>query len=172
MLELTSLPAGDPDRLRARNALVATLSASSLFVVFAVISTQDKYFRVHSPWQDDPFDVVVSFTMFLVPMLMAALLVRAQLCRAALPLPTRRFKDLLRCARAALAAVGLTTATDWSAAVLGEHRSQWGPEGRALLGKPAAACGTGLTRMPEHPRGLGEPERVWVTFIDRIRLGG
>jgi hypothetical protein len=134
MLELTSLPVGDPDRLRARNALVAALSASSLFVVFAVISTQNKDVRVHSPWQDDPFDVVVSFTMFLVPMLMAALLVRAQLCRTALPLPTRRFNDLLRCARAALAAVGLTTATDWSAAVLGEHRSQWGPEGRALLG--------------------------------------
>jgi len=133
ILDLPSLPVGDPARLRARNAVVGALSASALFVLFAVISTQDKGVRVHSPWQDDPFDVVVSFTMFLVPVLMAALLVRAQLCRADLPLPARRFNDLLRGARAALAAIGLTAATDWSAAALGEHRSLWGPGGAALL---------------------------------------
>lgn len=133
MIDANALPVGDPVRVRARRALGATVVTGLSFFAFAVISTQDKTVRAHSPWQDDPFDVVVSFTLFLVPMLLAALIVRVQLCRANRPLPSRRISDLLRCARLALAAVALTVLTDWCAVALQEHASVWSQPGEALI---------------------------------------
>jgi len=171
MLDLRYLPVGDPARMLARKALLAALSVGTIFVVFALISTQDKAVRAHSPWQDDPFDVVVSFTLFLVPLLLAALLLRAQLCRRDEPLPARRLSDLLRCAQAAVVAIGLTVATDWSAVALGEHRSEWGLGGVALLGGlgliTLAAAGAGLALRRARPgRQVADcPGPDWVEDI-------
>jgi uncharacterized membrane protein YhaH (DUF805 family) len=91
-----NLPAGHPTRLLVRNAFWTVLLASALFECFAVVTTQVKPLRVHSPWQNDPYDTAVSFTMFFVPLVCGLCLVLVQLFRRQLPIAIRRVHDLLR----------------------------------------------------------------------------
>lgn len=128
-----SLAVGHPARQTTRTALLWTLGAVVAFSLFAFVSTQDKALRAHSPWQDDPYDVVVSFTMFLVPLIAGAAFVRAQLCRANRPLIASRLLDLQRAADASIAAIALTVLVDWAAVLVGENASVWGTSGVLLI---------------------------------------
>lgn len=128
------LAVNDPSRARARRALRLCLWCAVVFSLFALMSTQDKALRAHSPWQDDPYDAVLSFTEFFVPLLAVALLARATLCPRARPVAAARLRDLLRAARLVVACVGLTLAADWVAVALGVHSSQWGTPGQLLIG--------------------------------------
>ena len=127
------LAVGDPSRESTRRALVCCLACSALFTAFAFWTTQDKPLRAHSPWQDDPYDVVVSFTQLVVPMLAAAIAMRALRCRRNLPLPAVRVRDLLRGARVVTGAIIMTVAVDWVAVALGVNGHAWGGPGRALI---------------------------------------
>jgi predicted dienelactone hydrolase len=99
-----------------------------LFTAFAVASTQVRALRAHSPWQDDPYDVVVSFTQLLVPALSAALALRIISRR-----PGAAPGDLLRGGWALLGMVAMTAATDWVAVGLHVHQDAWGRTGRLLI---------------------------------------
>lgn len=109
-----------------------------LFTAFAFLTTQDKSLRAHSAWQDDPYDVVVSFTQLVVPVLAAAIAARMLRYPQDRPLPVGRVRDLLRGARVAVGAVALTAATDWVAVALGVHASAWGDQGQILIASLAA----------------------------------
>lgn len=125
--------AGEPQRAAVRRALLVTLGCSALFTTFAILTTQDKSLRAHSPWQDDPYDVVVSFTQLVVPVLAAAIAARMLGCSKDRPLAAGRMRDLLRGARIAIAAVGLTAAADWVAVALGAYAPAWGGQGTVLI---------------------------------------
>jgi len=139
------LAVNDPSRERARGALLLCLWCAVAFCLFAALSTQDKALRAHSPWQDDPYDVVVSFTEFFVPLLAAALLARVTLCPRNVPAVAARLRDLLRAARLIVACVGLTLAADWVAVALGVHSRQWEAPGRLLIGTSAVLTALWLT---------------------------
>jgi hypothetical protein len=64
------------------------LAAAIAFTAFAFLTTQARGLRAHSPWQDDPYDVVVSFTQFVVPAIALGVAVRMQRFRRDLPQPT------------------------------------------------------------------------------------
>lgn len=81
--------------------------------------------EVRQPWQDDPFDVLVSLDYVMVPLLVVAGALRVQLCRRQRPLPARRVADLLRLCLVVLVVVAATQASQWVATVLGLHRRQW-----------------------------------------------
>ncbi len=86
----TMLPVGEPARFAVAKVLrVAEVNAVA-FTVFAVVTTQIQAVRAGSPWQDDPYDVVVSFTKFFVPALTALVWVRARLCDVSTPVPLSR----------------------------------------------------------------------------------
>src|ERR1700712_3732755 len=109
-------------------ALWWCVGCAASFTAFAVGTTQVRALRVRSPWQDDPYDVVVSFTQLLVPVLAVGLVIRIAGRR---PQPRRR--DLLRCGRALVAMVAFTAVTDWVAVALGAHADDRGGTGRLLI---------------------------------------
>jgi hypothetical protein len=70
--------------------------------------------------------VVVSFTVFFVPAVAAAYLLRAQLCRRGKPLPVHRVDGLLRASAVGSLLVGVTVLVDWLALAARAHRTDWG----------------------------------------------
>jgi hypothetical protein len=121
----TALPVGDPRRRDGRNAIYATFATAAMFVLFAVLSTQDEALRAHSPWQNDPYDAVVSFTVFFVPLVTGLCAFRVQLCRRNEPLPMSRLVDLLRGSRLVLAAIAATLGADWLSVAFRADRDTW-----------------------------------------------
>jgi hypothetical protein len=120
-----SLPVGAAVRDRAGRALLGAALLGTAFTLFAALTTQDRAVRVHSPWQDDPYDALVSFTQLLVPVMVAAGVARAQLCRRLEPLPAARLDGLVRAARLVALLVGATVGVDLVAVALGTHREAW-----------------------------------------------
>lgn len=90
------LTVGHLGRLPLRSALCWSLASAGGFTVLA---TQNMSVRAHSPWQDDPYDLVISFTQFVIPVLAAATCLRILRCRRDQPLPAVRTSDLLPPAR-------------------------------------------------------------------------
>lgn len=58
---------GDPRRRLVGRAAFGTLLAAAVFLVFTG-TKQIKAVYFHAPWSDDPYDTVLSFTMFFVPL--------------------------------------------------------------------------------------------------------
>jgi hypothetical protein len=54
-------------------SLLMALSAALIAEALTVFSTQIHAVRMDSPWQDDPYNVVLSVTVFAVPALAAAI---------------------------------------------------------------------------------------------------
>ena len=136
-----SLRVGDPIRLEARRALLTAAAVAAFFAVFAAVSTQVASFRAQSPWGDDPYDAVVSFTEWFVPALVILGAVRAQLCRSALPLPVERVTGLMRASRAVAVIVGATVLVDWIGLALGADRAIWGTRTVVLVSGLAVLTG-------------------------------
>ena len=179
------LPVGDPRRRHARNAIYATFATAATFVVFAVLTTQDKALRSHSPWQDDPYDAVVSFTVFFVPLVTGLCALRVQLCRRNEPLPLSRVADLLRGCRLVLTAVAATVGVDWLSVALRADRPDW-TSGTALLVLLLTGVSTTLlvataavraAHLPRAPAGAaarvrpGSPPADWLAeFVDAVAV--
>lgn len=124
-MDVRTLPAGHPARRPVAVALWSALGTAGVFVVFAFLTTQVRAVRAGSPWQDDPYDAVVSGTMFFVPVLAAAMLARMALCRAARPLPLFRVRQLLRAALAGTLLVAVTVLADWIAVLARADHRLW-----------------------------------------------
>jgi hypothetical protein len=120
------LAPGDPLRTEAGRALLLSAITAGAFVLFAAATTQVSAVRAQSPWQDDPYDVVVSFTLFFVPFLLAIGVARAQLWRRAAPLPIARVAGLVRAALVGGVLIGATMLADWVALLVGADRGAWG----------------------------------------------
>jgi hypothetical protein len=132
------LAVGDPRRPVVRRTIVGTLLTAALFVGFAFVSKEVPPLAAHAPWQDDPCDAVISFTLFFVPLAAALVLLRALLCRRDSPLPVARVVGLVRACRVVLGAVLVTLAADWISVALRAHREDWDAATGVLVGLLAA----------------------------------
>jgi hypothetical protein len=118
---------------RASPAVVlASLGTAALFEVLTVLATQDKTVRAASPWQDDPYDAVVSLAQFAVPMLALVIALRLFAWRA--PGGPDRERQLARAAAAMLALIGLTLVSEWAAVIGRAHAGSWGTWTSVLVG--------------------------------------
>jgi predicted dienelactone hydrolase len=164
------LPAGHRARSAVASALWASVAGAVAFTVFACVTTQVKGVRAGSPWQDDPYDGVVSLTEFLVPTLAVLVVARALLIRRREPQPVFRVTQLLRAAFVCTLLVTATVTTDWLAVVLRADRPLW-DEGTpwliAALVPLTAAAAAGLLsqwrafhRLP--PRDGRRPDGDWL----------
>ncbi|WP_186382358.1 hypothetical protein [Amycolatopsis rhizosphaerae] len=120
----TLLP-GDPARPAAALAVRTSLATAAVFTVCALLSTQVKAIRAGSPWQDDPYDVVVSFTQFFVPALMVLMALRSVLCRRDEPLPLFRAAQLVGAAVVSAVMIASTAVTDWVAVAARADHELW-----------------------------------------------
>lgn len=100
-------------------AILAGLGVAGLFEVLTLVATQNKTVRAGSPWQDDPYDVVVSLALFAVPMLALAICLRLLAWHA--PGAPDRERQTLRATGAMMALVGLTAVFEWAAVAVGAH---------------------------------------------------
>jgi hypothetical protein len=155
------LPVGHPARPAAARAVSVTAVSAVLFAVFAAVTTQVHAVRVASPWQDDPYDAVVTFTMFFVPGLSAVAALRVLLCRRARPLPVYRVDQLLRAALLVLVLIDLTVLADWTALVLRADRPLWsGRTPLLVLGLVAVTVVTaGSHAIVRRARTMAPPHR-------------
>ncbi len=103
------------------------------FTAFAVITTQVHGVRMGSPWQDDPYNGVVSLTQFFVPALAVLVLARTTLCRRRVPQPVFRIDQLLRAAVVGTLLVAVTVAVDWLAVAVHADRRLWDQGTRWLI---------------------------------------
>jgi hypothetical protein len=177
---MVSLPVGHPARPAAARALSATVTVAVAFSAFAVVTTQAKGIRAGSPWQDDPYDGVVSFTVFLVPALTLLIVARAALNRRSASVPAFRAEQLLRAALVCVALVAATVVTDWLALALRADRPLWNsgtPWLIAALAVLTVAVGAAVLlvlrarcRLPERER--SGPDGDWLddlpVLIDRL----
>jgi hypothetical protein len=120
-----ALPVDDPRRPAMRRALVSALLIGAVSSAAIGPVKQIPVLYDHAPWASDPFDTVVSFAMFFVPLLAVYCLARVPLCRRSEPLPSSRATDLMRGCRLMLAVVVATLLTEWASVATGANRPQW-----------------------------------------------
>jgi hypothetical protein len=109
-----------------RPVIPASLCTAVVFEALTVFATQDKTVRAASPWQDDPYDVFVSISLFTVPML--ALVIGLRLLAWRAPGGQDREQQTIRAAGALTALIMLTVVFEWAALLDGAHaadRNGW-----------------------------------------------
>ena len=121
---LSVLPVDDPRRPFIRRAVFGTLWATAVFFVFTT-TKEIKPIYDHAPWLNDPYDTLISLTMFFVPLVTACLLVQVSLCLRSEPLLVARVFAILRACRVAVGAIVVDLASAWVALALGANGSQW-----------------------------------------------
>ena len=118
-MDQLTLPVNDSRRPQIRRAVFGTLWAAAIFFVFTATKMVKPIYN-HSPWLNDPYDTVISFTMFFVPLVAACLLVQGSeaLC-------TIRVVNILRACRVAVGAILVDLAFAWIAVALRANGTQW-----------------------------------------------
>ncbi|WP_214409000.1 alpha/beta hydrolase [Sphaerisporangium fuscum] len=165
-----ALPADHSARRAAGPALWVTTMGAAAFTLFAVVTTQVHAVRAGSPWQDDPYDGVVTFTLFLVPALAGLVAARATLLRRREPQPVFRVAQLLRAALVCTLMIAATVAADWLAVARRADHPLWNdrtPWLIAALVPLTAVAATGLLlqwrALRRLPSGQGRrSEGDWV----------
>lgn len=136
-----------------------SLALAVVFEALTVLETQDKTVRAASPWQDDPYDVMVSLAQFTVPMLALAIALRLFAWRA--PGGADRVQQTMRAAGAMVTLVGLTVVSEWAAVIAKTSASSSGTWPSVLIGglvvnsllTAVAAVSLGRCRRPRRSAG-------------------
>jgi len=132
------VPVGDRVRVVVGRAVKGPIVLAVGFVVFIVTAKDVPALYVHEPWQDDPYDAVISFAFLGVPLLTGLSALRVEMCRRAEALPARRVLDLLRLSRVLIAVIALTLGSEWVSVALGVHGEAWTPVTNIVLAVLAA----------------------------------
>jgi uncharacterized RDD family membrane protein YckC len=67
-----------------------------VFLALFVFSAELPSVRAHSPWAEDPYDVVISFAALLVPLVAVLTFVRCQRWRGLAPMPAPALRQVMR----------------------------------------------------------------------------
>ncbi len=122
MEEGSRLEVGDPRRRRLGRAAFGTLAVAAVFLVFALAVKQVRVLDHHAPWRDDPYDAVVSFVVFFIPITAAMGIVRISLWRSNRPIAVTQVTSVIRGGRVLIGTMLLTVLSDWtSVALQGNH---------------------------------------------------
>ena len=163
---------GEPAIHATRRALGSTLVAATAFTAFAVITTQDKAVRAGSPWQNDPYDGVVSFTGLPVPALVILIALRAALLRRSGPQPVFRIDQLLRASLVCALLIAVTVVTDAVAAAVRADRPLWTVVTAGLIWSlvPLAALTVAALVVLHRARRLLPTEQAAGDWIDDLAV--
>ncbi len=167
----TLLGVGDRARRSAGLGIVGSLTVAGAFAVYTVVTKQTPQLYRYQPWQDDPYDALVSFDFIALPLLVIIGALRTQLCRRHEALPVRRVVDLLRLSGVTTGLVLATEIAEWWAVAQGVHRAQWnavtGWQTTVLAALTGATIGSaGFLRRAHHglarsTRPAAQPD--WLT---------
>lgn len=121
----SALAVGDAARRPLGRAVFGSLALAAVFVLAFLPAPSLPTMWSNGPWAQDPYHVVVSFGVMLVPLAAVLCLSRVPLCRRDEPLPTRRARDLLRVSRVLVALVSVTVASTWISVAWPAQRYSW-----------------------------------------------
>jgi hypothetical protein len=119
------IPVEDEWRRSLRWPVFATIALAGVFTLYVVPVKETSWLFDHAPWFNDPFDVIISFMMLFVPLVVVLCVPRILLCRRSEPLPAARIVDVLRGCRLIVACVSFTLASEWTALAIRENRRAW-----------------------------------------------
>jgi hypothetical protein len=119
------IPVGVPWRLALRRPVFGTLLLAGCFFLCTAPVKETPVLFNHAPWLNDPFDTVISFMMFLVPLIAVLCVPRVLLCRRSQPLLAARIADVLRGCRVVLAGISVTLLAEWLSVAIRDNRAQW-----------------------------------------------
>lgn len=137
------LAVGDVSRSQAGRAIVTALALTAAYAAGNWLTKETPTFYLRQPWQDDPYDVLVSLDFVILPLLVISGGLRVLLCRRYSALPVRRLIDLLRIGRVSLAICLVTEIGQWISVALGRHRAMWdSTTGWQVAGLVAFTIGT------------------------------
>ena len=119
------LPPGSRERDRAGRAVFAALAVTVAFGAVTWWTKETPALDRSQPWQDDPYDVIVSLDFVMLPFLVAMIAWRVLLCRRRSALPARRLVDVLRACGVGVGVCIATEVAEWTALALGLHRPLW-----------------------------------------------
>jgi len=172
-----SLPVGAPERRTAGHVVFGSLALAIAFTGVTWWAKETPALDLSQPWQDDPYDVLVSLDFVVLPVLAAMIAWRALLCRRSSILPARRVADLLRACTAVIVTCLVTEAGEWTALALRLHRPLWTP----LTGWQVAVLGVFTTcalwigvlsvRVARRLRAIAVPAAHPDWLADFIALG-
>jgi hypothetical protein len=124
-VDRADLAVGEWARRQAGVAIIASMALATVFTALTWLSKETQSLYVRQPWQDDPYDVLVSLDFAILPLLVGIGVLRVQLCRRDAALPARRVTDLLRLSGATLGICLATELSEWVAVMLRLHRATW-----------------------------------------------
>ncbi|MGE5409168.1 MAG: hypothetical protein ACM3NV_11220 [Syntrophothermus sp.] len=114
-VDVPALAAGDRRRLSLRRAVLAAMVSGLALVALVGSPKLLPWLYAGAPWAEDPYDAVVSFAIFFVPLSLAWLSVHVALCRRRRDLPVSRAVGVARGSRLLVWLVGLTCLACWVA---------------------------------------------------------
>jgi hypothetical protein len=141
----------------------ATVACAALFEAVTVLATQLRPVRAHSPWQDDPYNVMVSFALFTVPVLAVMLVARLASRRTSSSTFGDAERQMMRAALALVVVIDATLVAEWAAVLNGAHRTAWNAATAGLLAGAAATTlgAAALTALLLHAGAAGRLRRRW-----------
>jgi hypothetical protein len=170
-----SVPTGHPSVRAARVAVGVCVVTTGAFTLFTLVTTQLKSVRAASPWQDDPYDAVVSFTELLVPLLTALLVVRAVLLFAGTTQPTFRLRQLARASLVSMMLVAATALVDAIASLRRADHPLWTPGTPWLIASVAplaalavAGIATAMGAARQVPAGGRTESDDWLADLGHL----
>lgn len=116
---------GDPVRPALRRAVKLTIFATLLFMAFAFVDKELPWLYIHEPWQNDPYDTFVSFSMIFTPLLFVVTFMKIPLFKKGSELSNRRVCELIRGCRLLVSLAMITLLADWESAALRVDLPTW-----------------------------------------------
>jgi len=172
------LAPGDPIRSAVRRAVIRALVTGACFSALVGPLKLATAVYSHAPWLNDPYDTVVSFAMFYVPVLVIFNLVRVLRCDGRRPVAAGRLCFLLRGCHLILAVATITVVTEWISVLRRANQpaynwETWLQAGiLALLTILTARAIAGLLHVPARALAAksGRPPRGPDWFSDAVAL--
>lgn len=176
-VDTIELSVGDRARHEAGVAIVSSLSIATAYAAFTVLTKETPALYLHQPWQDDPYDALVSFDFVALPLLVIIGALRVRLCRRYETLSMRRVVDLLRVCGVATGLGLATQVAEWVAVARGAHSARWNALSAwqvvVLVALTAATIGAGVLlrrarlKLARIARPAAQPD--WLA--DAVALG-
>jgi hypothetical protein len=174
--DVLEIPAGHPARRPAAWALWCSVLTGVVFTAWAYATTQFPGISGSTPWQNDPYHGMISFTEFLVPAMTVLMVVRASLWRRGQPQPVFRINQIARACLVSSALVALTVLTDVIAVLLATDHDLWDTKTPWLIASllPLALLAaaslalyrTALRRLPRTKS--GRPDGDWLDDLAEL----
>ncbi|HEX4221866.1 MAG TPA: hypothetical protein VHZ97_05875 [Pseudonocardiaceae bacterium] len=164
---------------KSNRAFWCSVLTGIVFSGWAYLTTQFHVISTSTPWQDDPYHGVVSFTEFLVPAMTGLMLARAALRRRGQPQSTFRVDQLARAGIVVAVLVALTVLTDILAVALRADRTLWTNTTPWLVASLLplallAAVSIALQRIALRALPTGHPDGDWLDDLTELlnRIAG